>query len=111
MGSTRERLVPPMPGNVLWGWLGPLLVAAFGAVLRFADLGRPHAVMFDETYYAKDALALITFGVERKAFGSVEDPVADRMLIAGDTRIWETCVPPDSGACPCTWPTLRWASG
>ncbi|WP_189244228.1 dolichyl-phosphate-mannose--protein mannosyltransferase, partial [Planobispora rosea] len=100
MGSTRERLVPPMPGNILWGWLGPLLVAAFGAVLRFADLGRPHAVMFDETYYAKDAFALITFGVERKALGSNEDPVADRMLIAGDTRIWEQCVPPDTGVCP-----------
>ncbi len=92
--------MPPMPGNILWGWLGPLLVAAFGAVLRFADLGRPHAVMFDETYYAKDAFALITFGVERKALGSNEDPVADRMLIAGDTRIWEQCVPPDTGVCP-----------
>ncbi|MFC6576987.1 dolichyl-phosphate-mannose--protein mannosyltransferase [Planomonospora parontospora] len=100
MGSTRDRLVPPMPGGVLWGWIGPLLVAAFGAVLRFVDLGRPNAVVFDETYYAKDAFALLNFGVERKALGSVEDPVADRMLIAGDTRIWETCVPADADPCP-----------
>ncbi|GAA3442343.1 dolichyl-phosphate-mannose--protein mannosyltransferase [Planomonospora venezuelensis] len=100
MGSTRERLVPSMPGSVLWGRLGPLLVAGFGAILRFADLGRPHAVMFDETYYAKDAFALLTFGVERKALGSAEDPVADRLLVAGDTRIWETCTPPDADPCP-----------
>ncbi|MFB9882131.1 dolichyl-phosphate-mannose--protein mannosyltransferase [Planobispora siamensis] len=100
MGSMRERLLPAMPENVLWGWLGPLLVAGFGAILRLPDLGRPHAVMFDETYYAKDAYALLTFGVERKAFGDVENPVADRMLIAGDTRIWETCSPPTADPCP-----------
>ena len=29
------RMVPPMPGSTLWGWLGPLLVTVFGALLRF----------------------------------------------------------------------------
>jgi dolichyl-phosphate-mannose--protein O-mannosyl transferase len=51
----RARLVVPMPEDRLWGWLGPLLVTAFGAILRFDRLRVPRALIFDETYYAKDA--------------------------------------------------------
>ncbi|MGW6456693.1 dolichyl-phosphate-mannose--protein mannosyltransferase [Streptomyces sp. NPDC055078] len=79
----RERLVPPYtrPSERLWpvfgippgvvnpllrasAWLGPLLVALVAGVLRFWNLGKPHAVIFDETYYAKDAWALINRGYE-----------------------------------------------
>ncbi|TQF03722.1 phospholipid carrier-dependent glycosyltransferase [Kitasatospora acidiphila] len=89
-----ERLVPPMPDGPgvtpavvapsplllragirlpdgLWswlcrwsGWLGPLLVALFGGLLRFWHLGSPGGVVFDETYYAKDAYALWHGGFE-----------------------------------------------
>ncbi|MEV0784070.1 phospholipid carrier-dependent glycosyltransferase [Streptomyces sp. NPDC050423] len=79
----RERLVPPYtrPGNRLWAvlgvppvladrllrwsaWGGPLLVTLVAGVLRFWNLGSPHAVIFDETYYAKDSWALINQGYE-----------------------------------------------
>ncbi|MFF3730285.1 dolichyl-phosphate-mannose--protein mannosyltransferase [Streptomyces sp. NPDC002476] len=79
----RERLVPPYtrPGARLWAvlgispamaerlvrwsaWGGPLLVALVAGVLRFWRLGSPHALIFDETYYAKDAWALINQGYE-----------------------------------------------
>ncbi|MEV8639463.1 phospholipid carrier-dependent glycosyltransferase, partial [Streptosporangium sp. NPDC051023] len=100
MGSTRERLLPPMRGNPLWGWLGPLLVTVFGGILRFTGLGTPKAVVFDETFYVKDAFALLTYGVERATLGSVADPVADRMLIAGNTDIWVRCTPADAAPCP-----------
>ncbi|MGC5016869.1 phospholipid carrier-dependent glycosyltransferase, partial [Streptosporangium sp. DT93] len=89
-----------MPEDVLRGWLGPLLVTALGAVLRFVDLGRPHAVVFDETWYAKDAWALITFGVERASLGTKDDPVADRMILSGKTDFLVTCTPPDADPCP-----------
>ena len=46
------------------GWLGPLAVALFGGVLRFTNLGSPNAIIFDETYYAKDAYALWRGGYE-----------------------------------------------
>ncbi|MER7772462.1 phospholipid carrier-dependent glycosyltransferase [Kitasatospora sp. NPDC096140] len=89
-----ERLVPPMPDGPgvtprdvpqsplllrlgislpqgLWyflcrwsGWLGPIAVAVFAGLLRFTDLGRPNAIIFDETYYAKDAYALWQGGYE-----------------------------------------------
>ncbi|MFF9650450.1 dolichyl-phosphate-mannose--protein mannosyltransferase [Streptomyces sp. NPDC014622] len=79
----RERLVPPYarPGAQLWAvlgispamagrlvrwsaWGGPLLVALVAGVLRFWRLGSPHALIFDETYYAKDSWALINQGYE-----------------------------------------------
>ncbi|MGW0556107.1 dolichyl-phosphate-mannose--protein mannosyltransferase [Streptomyces sp. NPDC002926] len=79
----RERLVPPYtrPSERLWpvfgippsvanpllrwaAWGGPLLVALVAGVLRFWNLGQPDAVIFDETYYAKDAWALINQGYE-----------------------------------------------
>jgi dolichyl-phosphate-mannose-protein mannosyltransferase len=60
----RARMVPPMPGSAFWGWVGPLLVTAFGAFLRFNRLSVPHAVIFDETYYVPDALGILRFGVE-----------------------------------------------
>lgn len=84
--SVRDRLVPPMPGSALWGWLGPALVAAFGAILRFVDLGRPKAVMFDETYYAKDGFALLNFGTEHTPVDN-----ANALLIQGNTDIWQRC--------------------
>ncbi|MER6343453.1 dolichyl-phosphate-mannose--protein mannosyltransferase [Streptomyces sp. NPDC001595] len=82
-GDVRDRLVPPYaePSPRLWaalgvphglatrivrwsGWLGPLLVTLFAGVLRFWNLGSPKAVIFDETYYAKDAWALVHRGFE-----------------------------------------------
>ncbi|WP_442811670.1 dolichyl-phosphate-mannose--protein mannosyltransferase [Streptosporangium sp. NBC_01755] len=93
-GSARDRLVPPMPGNPLWGWLVPLLVTVFGAILRFTNLGHPHAVMFDETYYAKDAWALINFGAEHNV---VKD--ADKILMRGGTEIWQQCAPAEIDKC------------
>ncbi|MHA6762506.1 hypothetical protein [Streptacidiphilus sp. PAMC 29251] len=88
----RERLVPPMPDGTgvdtgapsavlarlglrlppgLWtwlcrwsGWLGPLAVTLFGAILVFTRLGTPHDIIFDETYYAKDSWALWHYGFE-----------------------------------------------
>lgn len=79
----RERLVPPYtrPGARFWAvlavppalagrlvrwsaWGGPLLVALVAGLLRFWNLGKPDAVIFDETYYAKDAWALVNQGYE-----------------------------------------------
>ncbi|MDR8409897.1 phospholipid carrier-dependent glycosyltransferase [Nonomuraea sp. 3-1Str] len=84
--SVRERMVPPMPSNPLWGWLGPLLVAAFGGALRFIGLAHPKAVVFDETYYAKDAYSLISWLVERV---TIKD--ADKAILAGNLDIWQKC--------------------
>ncbi|MET7567234.1 phospholipid carrier-dependent glycosyltransferase [Streptomyces sp. NPDC005492] len=82
-GDVRDRLVPAYaePSPRLWSalgltptltdritrwsaWGGPLLVTLLAGALRFYHLGSPKAVIFDETYYAKDAWALVHHGFE-----------------------------------------------
>ncbi|MGW7252596.1 dolichyl-phosphate-mannose--protein mannosyltransferase [Streptomyces sp. NPDC054834] len=78
----RDRLVPPyaQPSPRLWaalgvpeiatrisrwsGWAGPVLVTLMAGLMRFWNLGSPKKVIFDETYYAKDAWALVHRGFE-----------------------------------------------
>ncbi|GAA3601501.1 phospholipid carrier-dependent glycosyltransferase [Nonomuraea rosea] len=84
--SVRDRVIPPMRGSILWGWIGPLLITVFGGILRFVNLGHPKAVVFDETYYMKDAFSLITWGVERV---TIKD--ADKAILANNTDIWQSC--------------------
>jgi dolichyl-phosphate-mannose-protein mannosyltransferase len=79
----RDRLVPPMTGSVFWGWAGPLLVTIFGSFLRFNRLGIPHAVVFDETYYAPDAYAILRHGVELNHVKNV-----NALLTRGNTHIF-----------------------
>ncbi len=75
--SLRDRLVPPMPSGRWIGWLGPLVVTLLAAVLRLANLGRPASVVFDETYYIKDALSLLLFGYEHKAVDGADQKILD----------------------------------
>ncbi|GIJ00578.1 dolichyl-phosphate-mannose-protein mannosyltransferase [Sediminihabitans luteus] len=56
LGATRN--------DRLWGWLGPALVAVLAGVLRLWRLGHPHELVFDETYYVKDAWSLLGLGYE-----------------------------------------------
>lgn len=68
----RTRLVGVQPADRLLGWLGPLVVAAIGGVLRFWNLGTPHQLVFDETYYVKEGWSMIQYGVEVR-----NDPTLD----------------------------------
>ena len=53
------------PGMRLWFWLAPALTALIGGLLRFIRLGQPPSLVFDETYYVKDAYSLLQSGYER----------------------------------------------
>ena len=55
--SLLERLLGPVqswrdftPTLRLWFWLGPILTAVLGGVLRFVRLGAPRSFVFHETY-------------------------------------------------------------
>jgi len=71
-----------MPGSPVWGWVGPLIVTAFGAFLRFYRLGTPKAVVFDETYYVGDGWGILHHGVEINHVSN-----ADKLLAQGKTSI------------------------
>lgn len=108
MIGLRERLVPPYtePSARLWdrlgvhplladrltrwsGWLGPLLVALVAGLMRFWHLGSPKAVIFDETYYAKDSWALVKRGYEASWPKDV-----DKLILADPSQV---PVPTDPG--------------
>jgi len=72
---TRDRLLRRLVGTEalaldadprarLTGWLWALGVTVFAGILRFWDLGRPHKLVFDETYYVKDGWSLVKRGYE-----------------------------------------------
>ncbi|WP_250447218.1 phospholipid carrier-dependent glycosyltransferase [Actinotalea sp. C106] len=50
--------------EALWGWVTALAVTALAAAMRLRDLGRPEVLVFDETYYVKDAWTLLHLGYE-----------------------------------------------
>lgn len=74
----RERLLgaPASAQQKLWSWFGPLTVMLIGGLLRLWDLGRPHQLIFDETYYVKQGWSMILYGHERKTPANMPEPDA-----------------------------------
>jgi dolichyl-phosphate-mannose--protein O-mannosyl transferase len=81
--ALRDRLVSALPTDRVLGWIGPLLVTAFGGFLRFNRLSLPNALIFDETYYVKEAYSFLTFGVEQNFVKN-----ANALIVSGNTRIF-----------------------
>jgi dolichyl-phosphate-mannose-protein mannosyltransferase len=70
-GPTGTRLddwwgrVLSTPGRrTAWLWGGPAAVTLLAATLRLWNLGHPGELVFDETYYVKDAYTLLNLGYE-----------------------------------------------
>ncbi|WP_082093411.1 dolichyl-phosphate-mannose--protein mannosyltransferase [Demequina sediminicola] len=60
----------------LWRWRVTLMATVVGvvaAVMRFATLGYPQALVFDEVFYARGAYSLITIGYEGEWGGENQD--------------------------------------
>ncbi|MFL0410537.1 dolichyl-phosphate-mannose--protein mannosyltransferase [Microbacterium paludicola] len=67
------------------GWLTPLALTVVAAALRFIGLSHPHELVFDETYYVKDAWTLLHLGYE----GTWPDD-ANALFTGGDTAAFLT---------------------
>jgi dolichyl-phosphate-mannose-protein mannosyltransferase len=61
---TRRRLSPLVRNPDPWSWLATGVVTLIAAVIRLVNLDRPNHIVFDETYYAPNAYALLKYGVE-----------------------------------------------
>lgn len=55
----------PSERDRLWGWLTAVGMMLLAFVIRLVNIERPNKLVFDETYYAKDAWALLNGGYER----------------------------------------------
>lgn len=87
----RQHLIGVPLTDTMRGWLAPLAVTALAALLRLWHLGQPHKLIFDETYYVKQAYTLWRDGYENQwpegsdAKFTVGNP--DVYLTAGDRAV------------------------
>ncbi|GAA3942683.1 dolichyl-phosphate-mannose--protein mannosyltransferase [Microbacterium soli] len=81
----RDRTMGDPARARLRGVLAPVLITVLAAVLRLVHLAHPHQIMFDETYYVKDAWSLWNLGYEGK-WGEG----ADAQLPDGDVSAMRT---------------------
>lgn len=63
-------------------WSGPILVTLLAAGTRLWNLGHPESLVFDETFYVKDAYTLLSLGYEAQWPAE-----ADASFNAGNTDI------------------------
>jgi dolichyl-phosphate-mannose-protein mannosyltransferase len=70
LAYTREALTGRLLGAAVANgplhWILPLALVLLGGLLRFVRLGEPGALVFDETYYVKDAYSMLRSGYERE---------------------------------------------
>ena len=85
----RARLIGLRAHDRLWGWVGPLVVTLIGGFIRFWHLDRPGKLVFDETYYVKQAASLLKVGYEL-AFRDLKNPTTDERFAGGSTDVFGT---------------------
>ncbi len=104
--TLRRQLVglPASARQAAWAWWGPLLVMLIGGAVRFYRLGYPHKLVFDETYYVKQAWSLVQFGYERDIKPGLAEP--DDLFNAGNADVYATT--PDLVVHP---PVGKWMIG
>lgn len=69
----------------IWYWGAPIGVTLLAAVLRLWNLGSPHALVFDETFYVKDSWTLWHLGYE----GGWPDQ-ADKLFNSGQVNVYQS---------------------
>ena len=84
----RVRLLGFRPTDVFWGWFWPVLIMVLGGILRFWSLGRPHQLIFDETYYVKQGVSMLDHGVEMRTLPSLKTP--DALFTHGTPNVFGT---------------------
>jgi dolichyl-phosphate-mannose--protein O-mannosyl transferase len=82
------RLLGGGLGDRFWGWAGPLAVTLVGGFLRFWRLDRPPSLVFDETYYVKEAGSLLKVGYELQNNPKIKEP--DKLWNSGTTNVFGT---------------------
>ncbi len=104
--TLRRQLVglPASARQASWAWWGPLLAMLLGGAVRFYRLGYPEKLIFDETYYVKQAWSVMQFGYERDIKPGLAEP--DDLFNAGNADVFATT--PDLVVHP---PVGKWMIG
>ena len=96
--SARRRLAPRLRDDDRFaGWAVTAAVTILAGFLRLVHLGRPHAFLFDETYYAKDAWSLWHHGYVTGYVADANDKILAGHLHGLWTRDPSMIVHPEVG--------------
>lgn len=87
--TTIERLREFHLTDTLNSWLITLGITALAFITRIVNLGYPKELVFDETFYAKDAWTLVHLGYE-STWPDNTDDVVNNAIIAGDVDLYST---------------------
>ena len=87
--TTRARLSSLRPSDTREGWILSLAVFGVALLLRMWRVGFPNKIIFDETYYAKDAWSMLHHGYEVDATSGgpafvVHPPLGKWMIAFGE---------------------------
>ena len=80
--STLDRLRDGMRESRPVTWAVTLAIGLLAFVIRLVGVAEPNEVVFDETYYAKDAWSMLQFGYEGTWQG--DGKVVNAQVLAGD---------------------------
>ena len=90
LSGLKARLLYPTFHLGTVGWLIAAVLTLAAGLLRFWNLAHPHELIFDETYYVKDAYSLWHFGYERSWGDDVDDAfVWSGCLLCGAPTGWQ----------------------
>lgn len=76
LSGLKARLLYPNFTLGTTGWIIASVLTVAAALLRFWNLAHPQELIFDETYYVKDAYSLWNFGYERSWNEDVDEAFA-----------------------------------
>lgn len=83
--STVDRLDDGRMGDRFNSWVVTLVITGFALLLRLHDLATPNRLVFDETYYPKDAWTMLRLGYE----GTWPDAkTANADIVRGVVNTW-----------------------
>ena len=83
MRSAIDRLRDAPPRDALRSWLLTIGITALAFCIRIVGIAYPKGILFDETYYAKDAYTLMKLGYE----GSWPENAND-LVAAGNVNVY-----------------------
>jgi dolichyl-phosphate-mannose--protein O-mannosyl transferase len=89
LARTQTWLATSRAGRITAAWGAPLAITGLAGAMRFIHLGFPQALVFDETFYVKDAYSLLRFGYERNWPGGDDETndATNNSFASGDMDI------------------------
>jgi dolichyl-phosphate-mannose-protein mannosyltransferase len=87
-GSRRLNGRSPAPSRL--GWWGPIVAMLIGGLVRVWNVGTPASLVFDESYYVKQAYSMTQYGVELYVDPALEGTTPNVMFEAGTLNVFTT---------------------